>query len=73
MENGNERIRRAEQMRDIIMQKLMETGEKDQLKDMLRDRLIQTGEIEHSKIVMYCEQSKACFHAVNELPETLFV
>lgn len=38
-----DRISRAEQMRDVIMQKLIETGEKDQLKDMLRDRLIQLG------------------------------
>lgn len=35
---------RAEQIRDIIMQKLAETGEKDYLKDILRDRLINSGD-----------------------------
>ena len=34
---------RADQMRDIIMEKLVQTGEKDHLKDMLRDSLIQSG------------------------------
>ena len=38
---------RAEQIIDIIMQKLAETGEKDYLKDVLRDRLINSGNISH--------------------------
>lgn len=40
-----DRQRRADLMRDTIMDKLAETGEKDKLKDMLRDRLILSGEI----------------------------
>jgi hypothetical protein len=36
---------RAEQIRDIIMQKLAESGEKDNLKDVLRDRLINSGKL----------------------------
>jgi flagellar basal body-associated protein FliL len=35
--------KRDDQIRDTIMSKLVETGEKDRLKDMLRDRLIQSG------------------------------
>ena len=35
---------RADQMRDIIMEKLVQTGEKDNLKDMLRANLIQSGD-----------------------------
>lgn len=44
----NEKQIRAEQIRDIIMQKLAETGEKDILKDVLRDRLINSGELHSS-------------------------
>lgn len=40
-----DRQRRADLMRDTIMDKLAETGEKDKLKDMLRDRLILSGKI----------------------------
>ena len=39
-----ERQKRADVMRDTIMDKLAETGEKDKLKDMLRDKLILSGE-----------------------------
>jgi enhancer of yellow 2 transcription factor len=38
-----ERSKRDEQIRETIMAKLVETGEKDRLKEMLRDRLIQCG------------------------------
>ena len=38
-----ERAKRDEQIRETIMAKLVETGEKDKLKDMLRDRLQQCG------------------------------
>jgi hypothetical protein len=46
-----DRQRRADLMRDTIMDKLAETGEKDKLKDMLRDRLILSGEIHVKKRV----------------------
>ena len=39
-----DRQKRSDLMRDTIMDKLAETGEKDKLKDMLRDRLILSGE-----------------------------
>ena len=42
-ESAEERQKRDDQIRDTIMSKLVETGEKDRLKDMLRDRLIQAG------------------------------
>lgn len=38
-----ERQKRDEQIRETIMAKLIETGEKDKLKEMLRDRLVQCG------------------------------
>lgn len=38
-----ERQKRDEQIRETIMAKLVETGEKDKLKEMLKDRLIQCG------------------------------
>lgn len=38
-----ERSKRDEQIRETIMAKLVETGEKDRLKEMLRERLIQCG------------------------------
>ena len=38
-----ERVKRDEQIRDTIMAKLVETGEKDKLKELLRDRLISCG------------------------------
>jgi hypothetical protein len=47
-----DRQRRADLMRDTIMDKLAETGEKDKLKDMLRDRLILSGEIHVKKQVI---------------------
>ena len=39
----DERKKRDEQIRETIMAKLVETGEKDRLKEMLRERLIQCG------------------------------
>jgi Transcription factor e(y)2 len=42
---------RAEQIRDIIMQKLSESGEKDNLKDVLRDRLINSGKLRTSIVL----------------------
>lgn len=38
-----ERLKRDEQIRETIMAKLVESGEKDKLKEMLRERLIQCG------------------------------
>ena len=38
-----DRVKRDEQIRDTIMAKLVETGEKDKLKELLRDRLISCG------------------------------
>lgn len=38
-----ERARRDEQIRETIMTKLIESGEKDRLKEMLRDKLLQCG------------------------------
>lgn len=42
-ESLEERQLRDDEIRDTIMAKLVETGEKDRLKDMLRDRLTQSG------------------------------
>jgi enhancer of yellow 2 transcription factor len=42
-DTNEERIRRDEQIRDTIMAKLVETGEKDRLKDLIRSRLISCG------------------------------
>mmetsp|Transcript_20246 Transcript_20246/g.20953 ORF Transcript_20246/g.20953 Transcript_20246/m.20953 type:complete len:102 (-) Transcript_20246:97-402(-) len=42
-ETQDERKKRDEQIRETIMAKLIETGEKDRLKEMLRERLIQCG------------------------------
>jgi enhancer of yellow 2 transcription factor len=39
----DERLKRDEQIRETIMAKLVESGEKDKLKEMLRERLIQCG------------------------------
>eukprot|EP01039_Chlorochromonas_danica_P010989 gene10991-12236_t len=38
-----ERAKKDEQIRDTIMAKLVESGEKDKLKEMLRERLVQCG------------------------------
>ena len=38
-----ERQKKDEQIRDTIMAKLVESGEKDKLKEMLRERLVQCG------------------------------
>lgn len=42
-DSQEERKKRDEQIRDTIMAKLVETGEKERLKDMLRDKLVQCG------------------------------
>jgi enhancer of yellow 2 transcription factor len=42
-DSQEERQKRDEQIRETIMAKLVETGEKDKLKEMLRDRLQQCG------------------------------
>ena len=42
-DSQEERLKRDEQIRETIMAKLVESGEKDKLKEMLRDRLIQCG------------------------------
>ena len=49
-----ERQRRDEQIRETIMAKLVETGEKDKLKEMLRDRLVQCGWRDELK--EYCKE-----------------
>lgn len=38
-----DRAKKDEQIRDTIMAKLVESGEKDKLKEMLRERLVQCG------------------------------
>ena len=53
-ESQEERQKRDDQIRDTIMSKLVETGEKDRLKDMLRDRLIQAGWRDELK--EYCKE-----------------
>jgi hypothetical protein len=42
-ETQQERLKKDEQIRDTIMAKLVESGEKDKLKEMLRERLVQCG------------------------------
>jgi enhancer of yellow 2 transcription factor len=42
-DSQEERQKRDEQIRETIMAKLVESGEKDKLKEMLRDRLQQCG------------------------------
>mmetsp|Transcript_11098 Transcript_11098/g.15276 ORF Transcript_11098/g.15276 Transcript_11098/m.15276 type:complete len:102 (-) Transcript_11098:217-522(-) len=42
-DNQDERQKRDEQIRETIMAKLIETGEKDRLKEILREQLIQSG------------------------------
>lgn len=49
-----ERQKRDEQIRETIMAKLVETGEKDKLKEMLRDRLSQCGWRDELK--EYCKE-----------------
>ncbi|CAM9525225.1 unnamed protein product [Heterosigma akashiwo] len=49
-----ERQRKDEQVRASIMQKLIETGEKDRLKELLRQRLIQCGWRDELK--EYCKE-----------------
>jgi enhancer of yellow 2 transcription factor len=40
---NEERTKRDEEIRQTVMAKLVETGEKDKLKEMIRDRLISCG------------------------------
>ncbi len=42
-DSQEERLKRDEQIRETIMAKLVESGEKDKLKEMLRERLVQCG------------------------------
>jgi enhancer of yellow 2 transcription factor len=42
-ETQDERLKRDEQIRETIMAKLVDTGEKENLKNMLRERLIESG------------------------------
>ena len=42
-DSQEERQKRDEQIRETIIAKLVETGEKDRLKEMLRDRLVSCG------------------------------
>eukprot|EP01037_Dinobryon_pediforme_P034268 gene34268-40096_t len=49
-----ERLKRDEQIRETIMAKLVESGEKDKLKEMLRDRLVQCGWRDELK--EYCKE-----------------
>lgn len=50
----DERKKRDEQIRETIMAKLVESGEKDRLKEMLRERLVQCGWREDLK--EYCKE-----------------
>lgn len=49
-----ERLKRDEQIRETIMAKLVESGEKDKLKEMLRERLVQCGWRDELK--EYCKE-----------------
>lgn len=42
-DSQEERQKRDEQIRETIMTKLVESGEKDKLKEMLRQRLVECG------------------------------
>eukprot|EP01041_Mallomonas_annulata_P012845 gene12845-27078_t len=53
-ESQEDRKKRDEQVRETIMAKLMETGEKDRLKDMLRERLLACGWRDEMK--EYCKE-----------------
>eukprot|EP01038_Epipyxis_sp_PR26KG_P007196 gene7196-9818_t len=53
-DNAEERQKRDEQIRETIMAKLVETGEKDKLKEMLRDRLVECGWRDELK--EYCKE-----------------
>lgn len=49
-----ERQKRDEQIRETIMAKLVETGEKDKLKEMLREKLVECGWRDELK--EYCKE-----------------
>lgn len=49
-----ERRRKDEAVRATIMQKLIETGERERLKDLLRERLIQCGWRDELKVSIIC-------------------
>jgi len=53
-DSQEERQKRDEQIRETIMAKLIETGEKDKLKEMLRERLVQCGWRDELK--EYCKE-----------------
>lgn len=52
-----ERRRKDEAVRATIMQKLIETGERERLKDLLRERLIQCGWRDELKVRILCATS----------------
>lgn len=52
--NQEERKQRDEQIRETIMAKLVETGEKERLKEMLRERLVACGWRDELK--EYCKE-----------------
>lgn len=52
-----ERRRKDEAVRATIMQKLIETGERERLKDLLRERLIQCGWRDELKVCLFSLQT----------------
>jgi enhancer of yellow 2 transcription factor len=42
-DSQEERQKRDDEIRQTVMAKLVESGEKDKLKEMIRDRLVQCG------------------------------
>ena len=73
-----DRQKRSDLMRDTIMDKLAETGEKDKLKDMLRDRLILSGEkwCLHKTVDVTRETPGnigACRQRIEQYPVTAFL
>lgn len=53
-----ERRRKDEAVRATIMQKLIETGERERLKDLLRERLIQCGWRDELKVLRMCGKAR---------------
>ena len=73
-----DRQKRSDLIRDTIMDKLAETGEKDKLKDMLRDRLILSGEkwCLHKTVDVTRETPGnigACRQRIEQYPVTAFL
>lgn len=54
-----ERRRKDEAVRATIMQKLIETGERERLKDLLRERLIQCGWRDELKVRVYLRSAQS--------------